>query len=192
MRIQSGSARGRKLKSRPKGYEVRPILARIRKSLFDILRPRIGGTAFLDLYAGIGTVGLEALSNGASRAVFVDIDKTSLQRIQRNTEDMRFLDRAEIRRGDATQNLLWLGGRTFDLIFLGPPYKDESKNPLALTVPTLSRILEAGLAGPDTWIIAQHHKKESLDAAPPALELFRRNVYGDSVLSFFRLKPAAA
>ena len=75
LRIQSGAAGGRKLKSPPKGAEVRPILARIRKSLFDILRPRLSGALFLDLFAGTGTVGLEALSNGARRAVFVDVNR---------------------------------------------------------------------------------------------------------------------
>jgi 16S rRNA (guanine966-N2)-methyltransferase len=192
LRIQSGSARGRSLRGLPKGYEVRPILARIRKSLFDILRPRIAGAQFLDLFAGVGTVGLEALSNGASRVVFVDIDKHSLRNIKKNVGILGFAERCEIHKGNATESLLWLGGVKFDLVFMGPPYKDEKKNPLALTVPTLGRLLEAGLVGPESWIIGQHHKKETLEGLPDHWEVFRQNKYGDSLLTFFRLRKPAA
>lgn len=188
MRILSGAARGRRLMGRPKGLETRPILARIRKSLFDILRPKLQGALFLDLFAGTGAVGLEALSNGAARAVFVDLNPQSLKNIQRNVTDLGFTDRADVKRGDATQSLDWLGGRAFDIIFMGPPYKDENKKPLALTVPALARLAEAGLAGPGTVVIGQHHKKEPLEGAATLWENFRTNVYGDSVLSFFRLK----
>jgi 16S rRNA (guanine966-N2)-methyltransferase len=192
MRILSGSARGRRLKGVPEALEVRPILARIRKSLFDILRPRLAGSLFLDLYAGVGTVGLEALSNGARRAVFVDISRDSLKKVERNATDMGFADRVDIRLGDATRSLHWLGGQAFDLIFMGPPYKDAEKKPLALTLPTLERIFEARMAGPHTWVIGQHHKKETWDNVPPPWEEFRREKYGDSVLSFFRIKETSA
>lgn len=190
LRIQSGSARGRPIRGVPKGLETRPILARIRKSLFDILRPRLPGALFLDLYAGTGTVGLEALSNGARRVVFVERDRRGCQMIQRNVTDMGFADRADVRPGDATKNLFWLSGEKFDVVFLGPPYKDAEKKPLALTVPTLARIEEAGLVDASGWVIAQHHKKEPLDGLSPRWEKFRRNDYGDSRLSFFRLREA--
>jgi 16S rRNA (guanine(966)-N(2))-methyltransferase RsmD len=186
IRIQSGSARGRMIRT-VKGLEVRPILARIRKSLFDILRPRLEGAALLDLFAGNGTVGMEALSNGARRAVFVDADRQSLRMIQRNVDDLGFSDRAEVRLGDATKDLRWLGG-PFDVIFLGPPYKDASKKPLALTVPTLARIAEAGLAVPDTVVVAQHQEKESLAGLSSGWRIVRQNPYGDSRLTFFRLQ----
>ncbi len=190
MRILSGTARGRPLKSLPKGYELRPILARIRKSLFDILRPHLEGALFLDLFAGIGTVGLEALSNGAKRAVFVDMQKSSLAHIEKNAEVLGFSDRIDARLGDATKSLVWLGGQTFDFIFMGPPYVDAEKKPLALTLPALARIAEAKLAGPKTWVIGQHDKREPVTPVPEGWEIFREKVYGDSVLTFFRMKSS--
>jgi 16S rRNA (guanine(966)-N(2))-methyltransferase RsmD len=188
LRIQSGTARGRLLKATPKGLEVRPILARIRKSLFDILRPRMEGALFLDIFAGTGTVGLEALSNGARRAVFVDVDRNSLRMVETNVAHLGFAGRAEMVRADASRDLKALGGRTYDIIFLGPPYKDEKRIPLALSVPALTRVAEARLAGPDTWVILQRHENESLEGLDAGWEMFRENVYGDTLLSFFRRK----
>lgn len=187
LRIQSGEARGRKLKSPPKGEVVRPILARIRKSLFDILRPRLAGIRFLDLYAGTGTVGLEALSNGASFAVFVEQERACCRVIEENVRRMGLELKVMVRCGDATRNLLWLDG-PFHFVFMGPPYKDEDKKPLALTVPTLVRIEEARLMAPGGWVIGQHHKKEPLAGLPPSWEILRENTYGDSVLTFFKQK----
>jgi 16S rRNA (guanine(966)-N(2))-methyltransferase RsmD len=192
LRIQSGTARGRSLKGLPKGYEVRPILARIRKSLFDILRPRIGGAVFLDLFAGTGMVGLEALSNGARLAVFVDASRSSLKLIERNAEDLGFAEQADVRQGDATRSLSWLAPHRFDIVFMGPPYKDEAKNPLALTVPALVRLEESKLLAPDAVVVGQHHEHEDLSGLPPTWENYRDNVYGDSVLTFFRLKTGAS
>ena len=190
LRVQSGSARGRLLKAGPKGREVRPILARIRKSLFDILRPRIEGALFLDLFAGTGMVGIEALSNGASRATFVDRASSSLRMIETNLAFLGFTGRAEVIRSDVARDLQVLSGRRFDLIFLGPPYKDEKAAPLALSVPALSQVAEAGLAGPETWVVLQHHEKEPLDGAEASWEKFREKEYGDTVLSFYRVRPS--
>ena len=186
MRILSGAARSRRLKNLPRGWEVRPIFARMRKSLFDILRPRLVDKTFLDLFAGIGTVGLEALSNGAKHAVFIDKDRTSLKNIEANVRDLGFGGQTEIYYGDVTRDLSFLANRQFDFIFLGPPYRDDKKQPLALSVPSLKKILEAGLALPHSWVINQHHKKEDVSGALSEWNEFRRNVYGDSVLSFFQ------
>src|SRR5262249_22941202 len=96
LRVQSGSARGRRLRGTPKNRDLRPILARIRKSLFDILRPRLSGARFLDLFAGTGAVGLEALSNGAKEAVFVDNDRNACRLVDRNASDLGFLSQVHI------------------------------------------------------------------------------------------------
>jgi 16S rRNA (guanine966-N2)-methyltransferase len=188
LRVQSGSARGRSLKSRPAAREVRPIAARIRKSLFDILRPRLPGALFLDLFAGTGLVGIEALSNGAARAVFVDAERRSLRMIEDNLAHLGLSARAEVVRADVTGDLRLLGGRVFDIIFLGPPYKDERGLPLALSASALSRVFEAGLAGPETWVILQRHEKESVEAVLDRWDKFRENEYGDTRLDFFRIK----
>jgi len=186
LKIQSGTARGRILRGVPKGYVVRPILARIRKSIFDILRPRMESASFLDFFAGTGTVGLEALSNGAKRVIFVEINKYFCRSIEQNVTAMGFGDRCEVRQGDVTKNLFWLSEEKFDFLFLGPPYRDANKNPLALTVPVLIRIQEAGLLQPGGWVLAQHFEKESLEGAPSSLKMFRQEKYGDTLVSFFK------
>jgi 16S rRNA (guanine966-N2)-methyltransferase len=186
MRVQSGSARGRSIKALPSGPEVRPILARIRKSLFDILRPRLGGARFLDLFAGTGTVGIEALSNGASSAVFVDASPASCRMIEKNLDALGFLNRARVVRADVVGQLNLLRGTPFDIIFMGPPYKDQDRSPLALTVPAIRAVDHNKLLGENGIVVGQHHKKEPVTDLPPGWDLYRQNAYGDSTLSFFR------
>lgn len=192
MRIIAGSARGRRLLSVPKDMPLRPISDRIKQSLFDILRPRVPGSRFLDLFAGTGAVGLEALSRGAECAVFVDLDARCLRVIERNLERTGWSGRGRVFRGNALASLSWVpyrsGSENFDLIFLGPPYKDEAKRSLSslrLTQTALGRIATAGLLAPEGWVAAQHHKKESV-SAPEGLEFFRESRYGDTMLRFFR------
>ena len=186
MRVQSGSARGRSIKALPSGPEVRPILARIRKSLFDILRPRLAGSKFLDLFAGTGTVGIEALSNGASSAVFVDASSHSCRMIEKNLDVLGFRDRARVVRADVIAQLNLLRDTPFDIIFMGPPYKDSNRLPLALTVPAVRAVDQNALLGANGIVIGQHHKKEPVNDLPPGWEIYRQNTYGDSTLTFFR------
>lgn len=186
MRVQSGSARGRSIKALPSGPEVRPILARIRKSLFDILRPRLAGSRFLDLFAGTGTVGIEALSNGASSAVFVDASPQSCRMIEKNLDVLGFRDRARVVRADVVGQLNLLRGTPFDIIFMGPPYKDQDRLPLALTVPAVRAVDQNELLGVNGIVIGQHHKKEPVTDLPAGWKIYRQNAYGDSTLTFFR------
>ena len=190
IRVQSGQARGRRIKALPTGPDVRPILARIRKSLFDILRPRLAGARFLDLFAGTGTVGIEALSNGAARAVFVDANRHSCRMVETNLAALGLSDRSKVIQSDATRLAVLAYEGPFDLVFLGPPYKDDRRRPLALTVPALRALDEANATTPEAWVIGQHHKKEPLAGLPAGWEIFRENRYGDSVLTFFRRIPA--
>ncbi|PKN02230.1 MAG: 16S rRNA (guanine(966)-N(2))-methyltransferase RsmD [Elusimicrobia bacterium HGW-Elusimicrobia-1] len=188
IRVIAGTHRGREVKA-PRGLEVRPILARIRKSLFDILTLRIGDALFLDLYCGSGAVGIEALSRGARFAVFADASRDSLACARGNLDVLGMASRARDVRCDATGNLEFLslaGGGKFDIIFMGPPYKDKEKNPLSLVAPTLSAINSSEILAPDGLVIAQHHKKENA-APPPPFCLYRQEKYGDSMLSFYRL-----
>lgn len=187
MRVQSGFARGRSIKALPTGPEVRPILARIRKSLFDILRPRLAGARFLDLFAGTGTVGIEALSNGAASAVFVDASRASCRMIEKNLESLGFRPPvARVVEADAVTQLDRLAGDTFDIIFMGPPYKDSKRNPLALTLPALGALGRSCLPAPGSVVIGQHHKKEPLTGLPLGWSIVRQNTYGDSLLTFFK------
>src|SRR5580658_5564521 len=123
MRIIAGSARGRRILSVPKSMPVRPISARIRQSLFDIIRPRVPGSRFLDLFAGTGAVGLEALSRGAERVVFVDADRRCLEVIEKNLERAGWSSKGQAFHANLLQPLTWIPYRarmeTFDLIFMG-------------------------------------------------------------------------
>jgi 16S rRNA (guanine(966)-N(2))-methyltransferase RsmD len=190
VRIIAGQARGRRILSVSKDAPVRPILARIRQSLFDILRPRVPGCCFLDMFAGTGAVGLEALSRGAQKAVFLESHRTSLKVIEKNVANLGFADRAVILQGDATHALSWLpyrsGGRPFDLVFMGPPYVDKEKRPMRLVGGVLKNLVEGKVLSDTAWIVAQHHKKEPFEV-PSGLEQFRQMKYGDSMLTFFRV-----
>ena len=189
MRIIAGTAKGRTLISVPKHLPVKPISDRIKQSLFDIIRPRITASRFLDLFAGTGAVGLEALSRGAQLAVFVERDQACLKAISRNLDKFGFCERAKVLRADITDGLDWLrhyaGDEGFDLIFMGPPYRDAKNNMLSLTGPVLRHIAQAGLLAEDGRIIAQHHITEEVEA-PQGYELFRSEKYGDSLVDFLR------
>ena len=193
MRILAGGSRGRRFKSVPKSLPVKPISSRIKKSVFDILRPRLGGARVLDLYAGTGSVGLEALSRGAASAFFVDKDRRCLAVIEENLRSLGFSDRGKTSFGDVLQDLSWVsfraGAGSFDIVYLGPPYRDEEDRPLAYSTPSLARVLEAGLLAPDGLALVQHHVKEELQV-PAGWERFRREKYGDTFVDFVR-KAAA-
>ena len=190
LRILSGDAKGRVLKTlKSDDLSIRPMLGRMKKSLFDIIRPRLHDSEFLDLFAGTGAVGLEALSNGARRVVFVEQSPVSLKLIKDNIDMLGWSARCNMQRADVTKGFSWLKVQ-FDIIFMGPPYKDANKLPLALTSPALRAVAEAGLILDDGLIICQHHKKESV-TAPYGIELFRQEKYGDTLVSFFRRQEKA-
>jgi 16S rRNA (guanine966-N2)-methyltransferase len=183
MRIIGGSVKRRSIKSPSASQGVRPILGRIKKSLFDIVRLRLEGCRFLDLYAGSGAVGIEALSRGAALATFVDRNPHCLSIIRQNVSRLRLFDRSRIVKADATRDLQVAGG-PFDLIFMGPPYHDQNWKAFALTQPTLQAIARAQILNDGGWVIGQHHAKET-PVQLPAWRLFRQESYGDSRLSFF-------
>ena len=123
MRIITGTAKGCNLKT-PKGLSTRPTSDRVKESLFSILGGEVDGTRVLDIFAGTGALGLEALSRGAREAVF--IDKATDKLIRENSQHCRLSDRAEILKGDvfAQLNRLSVQGRRFDLVFCDPPYHE--------------------------------------------------------------------
>ncbi len=191
MKIIAGSLRGRVIKSGRKESSCRPISGRIKQSLFDILTPKVVGARFLDLYAGTGAVGIEAMSRGADFAFFIERDKFRVQRISEVLKELGLAAGGRVRvfKGDALNDLSWVSFRAgvgeYDLIFMGPPYKDSEKRSLAYSDPTLQQVARSGLLAPGGWAVCQHHLKEDV-AGPEAFEMFRRERYGDSYLSFFR------
>ena len=183
LRIIAGEARGRALKTFKGDWPVRPILGRIKKSLFDILQTRISGAVFLDLYSGTGAVGIEALSRGAGKVVFVDGDASCVSLVKENLRMLGWEGRAEVLNADITKPLHLPAGM-FDIVFLGPPYKDEQKRPLSLSSVTLTNVVEARLLKDKGIIISQHHVKEQVEA-PAAIVFKRREKYGDTYLDFY-------
>src|SRR5207237_8628632 len=123
MRVVAGSARGKKLLVVP-GGGMRPILDRVKTSLFDILRPRIPNMNMLDLFAGSGSVGIEALSQGAAHCTFIDLGHKAVATIKRNLANTGFSDRADVLHTDAFGYLRGTKS-SFDLIYIAPPqYKN--------------------------------------------------------------------
>jgi 16S rRNA (guanine966-N2)-methyltransferase len=189
MRIIAGESRGRALKSVPKEMMVKPISARIKKSVFDILRPRLEGARVLDLYAGTGAVGIEALSRGAGFCFFVDADKRCISVIEENIKTLGFAGKARACYGDILQDLSWVGYRAghsdFDIIYMGPPYRTEDNKMLAYSTPTLARVAEANLVAQGGIMLLQRYKKEKVEL-PAGYEKYREERYGDTDVEFIR------
>ncbi|MBE6420923.1 MAG: 16S rRNA (guanine(966)-N(2))-methyltransferase RsmD [Elusimicrobium sp.] len=189
MRIIAGTARGRRIFSVSKNLPVKPISDRIKQSLFDILRPRITGAIMLDLFAGTGNVSLEALSRGAMKTVMVDREPACIKNIHRNLAHLGFEDRAKVLRGDVLKPLDWVmpysDNEGYDIIFMGPPYRDINNKMLSFSEPALKNVAEARLLAPNGIVVLQTHKTEEF-AVPDSLEIYRVEKYGDTLVHFMR------
>jgi len=176
MRITGGTARGKQIKS-PRSSFTRPLLSRIRKSLFDILGEKIKGSGFLDLYAGSGAVGIEALSRGAKRVVFVEKNTACVRMIKENLFLCGFYSFSTIWQKDVLSFLpLLLEEEKFDFIFVAPPYYKNLQNR------TLD-ILEEKDSG-KTELIVQYSPKEKLNFSRKNIKIRREKRYGDTILAF--------
>jgi 16S rRNA (guanine(966)-N(2))-methyltransferase RsmD len=186
LKIIAGKMRGRILKT-PHRDElfVRPMLGRVKKSVFDIIRLKIPNSIFVDLFAGTGSVGLEALSRGAKKVVFVESSGASISFIKRNICMLGLNDKSKIIKCDIIREFFALHGK-FDIVFMAPPYKNRfNKKALALTYPTLENVVKYDILKHDSLIISQRHMKESVGNIMK-LECFRSEKYGDTVISFYR------
>lgn len=182
LRITGGQLRGRKIKTL-EGKGTRPMLSRIRKSLFDLIGNRITDADFLDLFAGTGSVGIEALSRNAASATFIEKEAAAIEVINGNLSLFDLSGRARVYRRDV---LSWLSlvageGEAFDIIFVGPPYFQN------LADKVLEQIPGAGILKEDGLIFIQHYKKEKI-VVPDGLELAEERKYGDMFLSIITLK----
>ncbi|MBR3632520.1 MAG: 16S rRNA (guanine(966)-N(2))-methyltransferase RsmD [Elusimicrobiaceae bacterium] len=193
MRIIAGTARGRRIFSVSKKLPVKPISDRIKQSVFDILRPRLTGAMWLDLFAGTGNVSLEALSRGAVRVVSVDREPACIKNIHRNLAHLGFEDRARVIKADILKPLDFLlsysDNEGYDIIFMGPPYRDLNNKMLSFSEPALKNVAEAKLLAPKGIIVLQTHKTENF-AVPENLEIYRQEKYGDTLVHFLRYKAA--
>ena len=178
MRVTGGTGRGRRLRV-PAGDRVRPTSDKVKQALFNILGGRIAGAVFLDLFAGTGGIGIEALSRGAARAVFVDDARKSLEAVRHNIEQAGFSDRAQVIAAKAEAFVRKTEDR-FDVVFLDPPYTTEIE-------PLLELIAGTDLLAPDGVIVAEHFKKQRSPQGAGPLTLSREAVYGDTVLAFYAI-----
>jgi 16S rRNA (guanine(966)-N(2))-methyltransferase RsmD len=177
MRITGGIGRGRQLKV-PAGEKVRPTSDKVKQALFNILGDRVPGSVFLDLFAGAGGVGIEALSRGADRVVFVDGDRGSLDVVKHNIEHAGFAHCAETVLAKAETFLKKRSG-PYDIVFLDPPYTMEM-------LPLLQQVAGSGLLKNDAVVIAEHFRKQLSPGMAGALALEREARYGDTVLAFYK------
>ena len=181
MKIIAGTFKGRRLVT-PRGLDTRPTADQVRIALMDTLTPRLPGARFLDLFAGAGGVGLEALSRGAARAVFVERDAGAVEALRRNIATLDVQDHARVLRADVARALgvLVADGERFELVFLDPPYGAD------LVAATLGRLGAGTLTAPGALVVAQHFTKQPPPGEAGALTAFRTRRFGETTLTFFR------
>ena len=182
MKIGSGRFRGRSIQV-PKGLRTRPTSGRLKKALFDIIAADLPGAVVLDLYAGAGALGLEAISRGASRVVFVERRKSAVAAIESNLEKLGVADQAEVFQGEATKALhhLPLRDESVHVVLIDPPYD------AGVYEAVMSRIDEASIVVPDGLVIIEHHHKCELEETYGRLLRHRVVRAGESCLTFYHL-----
>lgn len=175
MRVIAGEFRSRVLKSVP-GIETRPTPDRLREALFNVLQTLIANTVFVDAYAGTGSVGIEALSRGAARSIFIEQSRMAVQVIRDNLQTLQIGSRAEVLQGRVLQ---YLPHRPADIVFLDPPYEQEHQYDEALSI------------APAPLVIAQHSSRFELEAFYGPMKRTRILRQGDNTLSFYELQHSA-
>ena len=206
MRVISGSARGMALHS-VKGAETRPTSDFVKENLFNIIRDDVRGSVFLDLFAGTGAIGIEALSRGAAQAVFVDISQKSIDVIRRNLEKSRLKERAVVMKDDALRAVKKLAERKlsernfaekklaekklaeqkrrFDIIYADPPYFE------GLTARTLDCIAKHGILADNGYVVVEMSKAHDLPKVR-GLQILKTKEYSSTRLVFLGMAAAEA
>lgn len=182
MRVIGGEYRGRILRM-PKGVRIRPTQDKVREAVFNVIREKIPESDVLDLYAGSGSFGIEALSRGAHLSIFVDNNYNCIKTIKSNLSILgREAQSSQVLKFDAVRAISKFKkeNKKFDIIFLDPPYhKDLAKN-------SLIKIEACDILSQHGFVIAEHFKKEVMPECISKLLLFKEKRYGDTVLSFYR------
>lgn len=183
MRIIAGTYRSRPMQA-PAGLATRPTSDRLRETLFNVLTPRIQGAAFLDLYAGSGAVGIEALSRGAEHVVFVERAPAALKVLRANLAGLGLTEGFSLQTGSVGTYLrrAQTESKQFDLVFLDPPY--DAAEEYAVTLGLLGSAAES-LLSTGAVVIAEHRRKEGLDDRYGSLARTRLLEQGDAGLSFY-------
>jgi 16S rRNA (guanine(966)-N(2))-methyltransferase RsmD len=177
MRVIAGEFKGRRLAS-PRGANLRATTDKVREALFNILSFKIEGASFLDVYAGSGSVGIEAISRGASRVVFIENDKNNIALLKKNLSLLPDHARAEVVCGDAL-NYLKKNEIDFDIIFLDPPYEAGDLENLLQTLGCCDSMK------PQSVVIFEHFHKKILPDVAGDFSVLKRYRYGGTTLSLY-------
>lgn len=179
LRITGGTARGRALRG-PRGAALRPTKGMVKEALFSIISSQVFELGrVLDLYAGVGALGIEALSRGAESVDFVEKDPATCSIIRRNLAETGFSDKSRVFCVSAKKSLSILAER-YDIIFLDPPYSGDEVDKI------LAALGESALVGEGTLVVAEHTSRKGLAPEYGRLSLLKTRRYGDSTLSIFR------
>ncbi len=184
MRVISGEAKARRLFSVP-GQSTRPITDRVKTALFNILGEGVLEARFLDLFAGTGSVGIEALSRGAQEVTFVERDPRALATIRRNLAITRLADHASLVRRDVFKFIAEYRGAAFDIIYVAPPQYQ------GLWARTLRVLDGSALMAPGALVVAQIHPKEYEPLQLVNLLLSDQRKYGSTMLCFYSRAPSS-
>ena len=174
MRIISGSARGRSIEA-PKGRDTRPTLDRVREAIFGMVQFDVANARVLDLFAGSGAFGLEALSRGADEAVFCDSDRSACAVIEKNLANFDFSGRAQVHLTDCFSLIerLHVSERRFSLVFIDPPYRS------GLYEKTLDALTSSGILEDGCIVILEHPKKFCIEINDQRFSIGKPHSYGE-------------
>ncbi|HEX3011322.1 MAG TPA: 16S rRNA (guanine(966)-N(2))-methyltransferase RsmD [Syntrophomonadaceae bacterium] len=183
MRVIAGKAKGKRLKA-PPGDNTRPITDMIKEALFNVLGERVEGALFLDLFAGSGSVGIEALSRGAETVVFIDNNAAAVGVIRENLNNCRMTEGFEVYRNDVFRaiNILQTRGSKFDLVYVDPPFTNTEIFDKVLKV-----LDKADILNQNGSMVIRTFRKKTLPVRLDHLFKYRHNDYGESVLHYYRI-----
>jgi 16S rRNA (guanine966-N2)-methyltransferase len=182
MRVIAGIARGRRLKA-PPGDTTRPVTDMIKEALFNVWGQQVQGAAFLDLFAGSGSMGIEALSRGAQTVIFVDNNARAVAVIKDNLQNCHISEGFEVYRNDVFRaiDILQNRGAKFDIIYVDPPFTNEVIFDKVIKILDEAQILEQ-----NGIMVIRTYKKKTLPVSLSNLSQYRKNDYGESVLHYYR------
>lgn len=183
MRVIAGTARGHPLEA-PRGRTVRPTADRVREALFSSIGPLVPGARVLDLFAGSGALGIEALSRGAATATLVERDRRAAVVAERNLRRTGLGAHATVVRADAAEFVRHPRGGPFDVVLVDPPYGE----PLPAVYALLGALHDAGALTHDATVVVERDRRDATMSTPPprSLTFDRRRAYGDTVLLYLR------
>lgn len=183
MRVVAGSVKGLPLKAVP-GTTTRPTTDKVKESIFNMIGPFFDGGYALDLFAGSGGLGIEALSRGIDRAIFTDKDRKAIETIHANLEKTRLAGQAEVFKADAERALKAMkkNGVQARLLFLDPPYHMDKAYGL------MDKAAELGIMTNDSIVVCEHDRDVELSSRTKYYERFKKELYGNTMVSIYRFQ----